>query len=445
MATQATPRPDPTRLFGITHETTGGAAIVRLPKVLKVGIGLSKGKAIHVYIDAAHKWVVMSGAKDLKERLDTKEAARTSYRKALLTCGERKFPAKLPYFTFTTPNAEGEYEPDFDAIEAHGPLPTAIDIVFTNDSPFEAAMEMWTAAEKKCWGDGVNAMRVLAMANTPEQKKLAEQAKAAGEKYFPIIGGCREGGCSFAGGAKPSCKPHGRLHFQPIRLLRLGGSCQFDTTGYRSISNLSACLDTLKGLTRPDAHERGLIAGVPLKLVVRPYRLRQPDGKPGKAWALHLEYRPETVRKLRTQLLDAAMEFHPAVGEGMREPIQPTLQIPAAEREAIDAKMMAAEFGAAVADENDVQPSIDEDFESQASLLPDEIGDEPSGTTIAPPRRKSGKISAGQIDDLISAWTESHKRADLGKFLQANGVTTGEPGDVLTDNLSSVIAEMRKI
>lgn len=372
MAT-ATIRPDTNRMYGLTHEI-GGAAIVRVPKVIKVGIGLPKGKDLHVYIDSAGKWTISTSQG--RKKFDTRKEAQTKYREMLPTATERKYPAKLEYFTFTTPDSEGGYVHDFDVIEAHGPLPTAIDVVFTEDQPFAAAYEMWTAAEKKCHGDGLNAMRVLAMAKTPEEKKLADDAKKAGEKYFPIVNGCKERGCPFATGDKPACKPHGRLRFTLVQLPRLGGVCQFDTTGYRSIANLSSCLSTLKGLSSPEAPERGYIAGVPLKLLVRPYRVKH-QGKSSKAFAVHLEFRPETARRMRTQLLDAAREFHaPMVRQDDGTMLERPL-LPAPDTEAIDAKALVNEFYVDSPSEEEIA-SEESDLivdQGQQEFFPDEFGD----------------------------------------------------------------------
>ncbi len=43
-------------------------------------------------------------------------------------------PRKIGFFTFTRPAIQDGievFEPDFEAIEAHGPTPTEIDIVFS--------------------------------------------------------------------------------------------------------------------------------------------------------------------------------------------------------------------------------------------------------------------------------------------------------------------------
>jgi hypothetical protein len=79
-------------------------------------------------------------------------------------------------------------EPDFGAIEAHGPTPTEIDVVFLDDNPFAGAYQMWSATELLCTGDGVTARRVFKLAANDAEKALAEQIREQSkgrEKYFP--------------------------------------------------------------------------------------------------------------------------------------------------------------------------------------------------------------------------------------------------------------------
>ena len=166
------------KLYGVTHDPVTGEPKVVEPRTTKLGIGLPKGKALHAYIDADGRWVIQSGfGREVKrDRLDSKEAAQRKYRELYRSAPERKYPERLPYFTFSRLSPSGEMEPDWDVISDHGPMPTEIDIIFLVDEPFEAAYQMWTAAEKKCWGDGKVAMRVNSMASTPAEKKAAAEA-----------------------------------------------------------------------------------------------------------------------------------------------------------------------------------------------------------------------------------------------------------------------------
>src|SRR5512146_1795476 len=97
MATQSI-RPVKNRLYGVTHDLSG-RPIVREPRTLKVGIGLPKGKALHVWIDKTGKWCVQVGEK--RAEFATKEEARAYYLQNRRTAPERKYPQKRPYFVFT--------------------------------------------------------------------------------------------------------------------------------------------------------------------------------------------------------------------------------------------------------------------------------------------------------------------------------------------------------
>ena len=295
-------------MYGLTHEGDGTPRVIE-PKTTKVGIGLAKGKAIHVYLDMAGKWVVMVG-KDPK-RFETKVEAKAFYRQAKPNAPERAYPQRLPYFTFSRIAPTGDHEPDWDAIESHGPLPVEIDLVFTKDEPLAASYQMWGSSERKCEGDGINAMRVISMASTDAEKDLADEAERNGEKYFPIVNGCYTRGCPYGkgqGDKPPACKPHGRLLFQLLNAPRLGGTAYFDTTGWRSISQLFSCISTFKAVTGRGDAANGFVAGIPLKMVLRPYRT-QHNGKATTQYGVALEFRADSAFDLKRQLIEHGVAF----------------------------------------------------------------------------------------------------------------------------------------
>lgn len=367
--------------YGITHEP-GGAPRVLEPKTTKVGIGLAKGKALHTYIDMSGKWVVLVG-KDAK-RFDTKAEARKFYRETKPNAPERAYPQRLPYFTFSRISPSGDFEPDWDAIESHGPLPTEIEIVFTRDEPFAASYQMWTATEKKCEGDGINAQRVPSMAATDAEKALAAQAERNGEKTFPIVNGCWTRGCPYAkpNGDKPApCRPHGRMLFQLLNAPRLGGTTYFDTTGYRSISQIFSCIETFKSVTGKGDAERGFVAGIPLVMVVRPYRT-QHNGKVTTQYGVALEFRAENAFELKRQLIEHGVNFRLA-DAGLRQIAPAAEPIPVSpEDEDVpdeNAAAICAEFQAPDTGDNG-----------------DDFGDPGAPAPLAMPRRKSeAAVSAG--------------------------------------------------
>lgn len=290
-------RPMPGVMYGLTH-SEDGVPIIRESRLLKVGIGLPRGKALNVWtvrIDGAVKWKIVFGYKENDRKtftLDTRAEAEACYAKYLPSAPICPYPRKIPFFTFTRPvlTDDGEtFVPDFSAIEAHGPGPTEIDVIFFDDAPFDGSYQMWSTAELKCKGDGLNAMRVLSMAPPDIQKEFV------GERYFPIVGECFMRGCSF--GAEKKCKPGGDLKFQLANNIRVGGTAYFHTTGYRSIGQIFSAIERIRILTR------GRLVGLPLKMTLRGYRVAPKDGKPTTQYGASLELRAEDMEKLRGMLM----------------------------------------------------------------------------------------------------------------------------------------------
>lgn len=316
-------------MFGLTH-AEDGAPIIREARILKVGIGLPRGRALNCWIHNDGKWYFRIGKKGpdgklkietatprgLATRADAEAFYRDNYAKADLVA----YPRKLGFFTFTRPviSDEGEiFEPDFPAIEAHGTTPTEIDIVFLDDNPFDGAYQMWSTSELKCKGDGINAMRVLSMGSA--ESKGWQEAKDGGEKYFPIVDGCWIRGCPYAEETegKPSpCKPGGDLRFQLARNIRVGGSAYFHTSGFRSIAQIFSSLERIKTLTG------GRLAGIPLKMVLRPYRTKH-NSQPATQYGVGLEFRAEDIESLRRNLIEQAWKFRDLAG--ITAPPQPRL------------------------------------------------------------------------------------------------------------------------
>lgn len=292
MSVQIAPTIDKTKLYGILHELDG-TPINRQVRILKIGIGVPTGPDIHVWIDGKNKWCVETGSYENKkrkgsvERFDSRELATAHYIQARKTAPNRLYPRKIPYFTFLRMAVDGNFVHDFDAIEENGPTPTEVSIVFLTDDPFDSRFAWYTAAELKCEGNGLNARRRLALAQGQHEEKLAIDAEAKGEKFFPIVGGCYAKGCMYARGDKPSCKPHGRLHFQLQNSPRVGGTCTFDTTGFRSISQLFSCIEQIKMITGRGDAARGRVAGIPLTMVLRPYKTSH-NGQPSTQYGCEL-------------------------------------------------------------------------------------------------------------------------------------------------------------
>jgi hypothetical protein len=326
-------------MFGLTHERDG-MPIMREPRILKVGIGLPRGRGLEVWQHPTDKlwyfrkaipkkgpgkgvdWELLNAKSGIPTREKAEEFYYAQYPKAEIV----NYPRKLSFFFFTKPvvmDDGGEaFVPDFEAIEAHGPQPREIDIVFLDDNPFTGAYQMWSTSELRCKGDGINAMRVLSMANSHEEQELKKLAEAKGERYFPIVGGCWTGGCQYAGS---DCKPGGDLKFQLAQNIRVGGTAYFHTTGFRSISQIFSSLERIKSLTG------GRLTGVPLKMCLRPYKARH-EGKTSLQYGVSLEFRAEDVGMLREKLaaqvwsfnnaLNAPTQYNPGIGRAIAGPVR---------------------------------------------------------------------------------------------------------------------------
>ena len=391
------------RCYGITHELDGTPRIIE-PKTVKVGIGLAKGPWIHVYIDLNRKWVVQVGKDEIK-RFEAKFEARRFYRDAKRTAPERQYPQRLAYFTFSRVSPDGSFEPDWEAIESHGPLPTEIDIVFIRDDSFSASYQMWTATEKKCDGDGLNAMRINSMAATAEEKELAATASARGEKYFPIVNGCWMKGCPYSkaqgeNGRSP-CAPHGRLLFQLLNSPRLGGTSYFDTRGFRSVSQIFSCIEIFKGVTGSGNAERGFVAGIPLKLILRPYKTNF-GGRPTTQYGVSLEFRQESVLALKRSLVEHGVQFRVAGTEPLRRlnPAAEFPELPARPDPDENPVALENEFPRQSSEDDAARsPEPDDDYDEVAPELA-RCWDETQSETAAP---QVGAASPAGATELFSA------------------------------------------
>lgn len=346
-------------LYGITHDLKG-QPVIRLPKVYKASIGLSKGPNVHVFINRAREWVIQWVPQGTKEEVherfkiegdgaETLMKVRKRFAECYAKAAQRPYPSKLPYFTFTRLHPSNSYIPAWDAIEAHGPQPTEIDVLFTDDKPFSAAYQWWGIGKLKCSGNGLQAARSIEFPQGQEERARAEEARKQGLKTFETTT-CYTNGCPLAG---KECKPHGRLQMQLVWKPQLGGVTQLDTTSIRSITNLFSCLDAFYRFTGGGDPERGYVAGIPLKLVVSPFKVVVPgSGKSSTAYQLHLEFRAETVGALKHKLMEAArswrsaMALPPAESETKQlSAPMPSLPAPGVSgMEGLDAHIMSAEF-----------------------------------------------------------------------------------------------------
>ena len=308
---------DRSKLYGVLHEPSG-RRIMRQVRVLKVGIGVPTGPDVHVWIDQNHQWCVEVGTyvngkrQSQVKRLAQRADAEAFYAQQRRTAPERNAPRKLPYFTFLRTDSQGKFVHDFDTIELHGPVPTEIDIVFLNEQAFGASFQAWSTSKLLCEGNGIDARRNVDWPQSPDERALAEQARKQNQRFFPILGGCYTGGCRFAIGDKRQCKPHGKLTFQLTNAPTLGGSCQFDTTGFRSIAQLAGSLDQIRLMTGRGSPEAGSVAGIPLKFVLRPYKV-QVGEKSSIQYGVSLEFRAKSLEEMARLLYAHTAEFRQLV------------------------------------------------------------------------------------------------------------------------------------
>lgn len=296
-------------MAGLTH-TEDGDPIIRAPRTLKVGIGVPKGRAIRVFIHPSGEWYVMKGEmesgklKERSHRFPGRSEAETFFHAEKDSAPVVGYPRKLSFFTFSRPVVTKEggeaYEPDFDAIEAAGPVPTEIKVVFMSADCFEGAYQLWSATELKCRGNGLDAMRANSMEPT---NPAAIAAKAAGQKTFPIINGCWIKGCRYA---NKECKPGATLNFQLAKSVRVGGTAFFHTTGFRSTKDIFSSLEEIKSIVM--LATRRSIVGIPMSLKLRPY-ITKPEGqKAATQYAVRVELDSMEISKLQSRLLEQSFQ-----------------------------------------------------------------------------------------------------------------------------------------
>lgn len=424
------------KLYGITHSREGNP-IVRAPRLLKIGIGVPRGPAVHCWIQWSQdgtklewvyrygvakegnklEWVVAKRKIDLldKDGNSNRVAAEAFYREIVTKSPQSKYPQKLPYFTFTKPvlvDKTEVFEPDFEAIEKHGPTPTSIDIVLMDDEPLSAEYAMWSASELKCHGDGIDALRILAMA-TEDDRDAVALAKAKGEKYFSLKNGCAVCGCQFykeADGKPAPCKASADLKFHLINDIRIGGTAYFHTSGFRSITYLFSGLEELRVLTR------GRLRGIPVRMSLKSYKTKH-NGQVATQYGVWIEFKADNIAALKRNLIQAAMEFSGQLTEAPRQLEAGSTNGASDDGEEVvthTAKAMASEF---------YPEAIDEDVET------DNGSSATAGTAEEDTDQTGGEDAAGNAAAATEAKTETLKE-ELKQ--QATGETAPTGGTAPT-------------
>ncbi len=323
MSTPAvTPRPEFGKIFGITYDANTRLPVVRTPRVLKVGIGIPKGKAVHIFMHNGD-WIIRFGVweeKDGKKKLVMKSVYRGNSKVKDVVLSNKRAdveawynahkdeaafsnrPQKIPHFTFTRRSiveVEGKpvevFEPDFEAIEAHGDAPRRIPVVLTSDSPLMQELAFWSATELKCHGDGILAERVVSMGSAKDDNW--KEAKERGDKMF-VYSPCGKA-CQYLG---KDCKPMSTLNVQLAYAMRLGATAYFTSTGIVSAGQLFSSLTEISEAI----HRRGMsICGIPMDLVLGSFRANH-EGRPSAQPCVSLELRAAGQKELNRILAENA-------------------------------------------------------------------------------------------------------------------------------------------
>lgn len=355
-------------IYGLTHNAENKLPIIREKRELKVGIGIPKGRAIQV-LKFAGKWHIKFGewtktADGNKWAMKTvfsdvsRESAEAYYRLNKEKAAVSNRPQELKYFTFGRRRLAEEggkpveiIEPDWDAIEAHGEVPNQVEILLMSNEPLSVEMAMWSASEKRCHGDGLEAMRVLSMGS--EKDPGWKEAKDAGEKYFPISK-CVKGGCPYAQESigpngkpqPPACKPSSTLVFQLSNAMRLGVSSYFVTTAHVSTAQIFSAIEIFRDWR---AQIGTGLRGLTLIMRLGSFKANH-KGHAAIKPSISLEIHPRDMKVLVEKLQQAAWEKAAA---GMARMIETSETVEVETLNDADAGIINAEFYDAAIDEDE--------------------------------------------------------------------------------------------
>lgn len=225
----------------------------------------------------------------------------------------RNYPKKLDHFRFQTKDPSGDWMVDDklslalsqkqegEGAEEGTPV-RSFNIQFVSDDIeqiFDTSYAWWGSAERKCYGDGMQAQRVL---TEVKDKQFLEEHK--GKRYAPWAP-CGDDGCPEL--EKKLCKPHGQLRFMIPEQRVVGAVAVFNTTSYESIRRIFSGLTGIAKITR------GRLAGLKLRLVLKPGQTRFRDdkgaAKTSNAFFAHVEFRASDHEKMLQEMLEQSYEL----------------------------------------------------------------------------------------------------------------------------------------
>ncbi|MBI4962920.1 MAG: hypothetical protein HY913_06580, partial [Desulfomonile tiedjei] len=166
----------------------------------------------------------------------------------------------LDFFLLTTMerDAAGRLLPDQELIRRFAPPDgklTEVPVKLLFDDPdinFQTRYACYTDNRLWCYGDGETGHR------------LEEDGK-----YHPHQCPCLRLENDYAG--KDRCKPNGTLQVLLQGVDRIGGVWKFRTTSWNSVNSILSSMKLIQAITG------GILAGIPLKLVLRPKTATMPD------------------------------------------------------------------------------------------------------------------------------------------------------------------------
>jgi len=190
-------------------------------------------------------------------------------------------PKKLDHFLVTTMqrDAAGRMLPDLELMRKLAPqggklkeLPVML-LYNDPDINFQTRYACYTGNRLWCCGDGEGAQR------------LGEDGK-----YLAVPCPCLRLEANYAG--KDKCKPNGTLQVLLQGVDRIGGVWKFRTTSWNSVHSIMSSLKLIQAITG------GVLAGIPLKLVLSPKTVTIPGtGQNMIVYVVSLEF-PGTEQEL---------------------------------------------------------------------------------------------------------------------------------------------------
>ncbi len=225
----------------------------------------------------------------------------------------RNYPKKLDHFRFQTKDPSGDWivdeqldlslkkKQEGEGADEGTPV-RSFNIQFVSDDIeqiFATSYAWWGSSERKCFGDGVQAERVLS-----EIKDKAILKANDGNRSAPWTP-CGDDGCPEL--KKKLCKPHGQLRFMIPEQRVVGAVAVFNTTSYESIRRIFSGLTGIANITR------GRLAGLKLRLVLKPGQTRYRDdkgtAKTSNAFFAHVEFRATDHEKMLQEMLEQSYEL----------------------------------------------------------------------------------------------------------------------------------------